>query len=316
VFLFIALVLGLTVLATALGSHIVLLCEWVRDLGWSGKLFWFIFMTLWIVCCLPTTIPEMACGFMFGLWVGLAVAIPAKLCGASCSFILGRYMVGEKVERRIWANYKYTRALKAVVSERPWVVCILLRVAYIPNAIKNYGLSTISCVQFKHFIGSDCLTTGAFAFVFVNAGQGAADIFGASATDTEEEGAATNTEVDDEPVGNSTESIVITVIGAVSLIALMVVIGVKAKAKVHGMLTVADVEAAENDLRLAANLEVEELGDHGTTEGINNNGGRDVEVKVVEAIELELPFRQEAREPQETTLSTCLHLARVTQANI
>ena len=61
---------------------------------------------------------QLACGFMWGLGPGIAVAVPAKLAGSTLSFIAARYFLGDSVEKQVWSKYKYSDAMRQLV--RPW----------------------------------------------------------------------------------------------------------------------------------------------------------------------------------------------------
>lgn len=112
---FVAFTAAAAVAGPAFSSQIIGACNWVRDIGFIGAAIWVCFMALWITCLLPTTIPELACGFMWGLGPGIAVAVPAKLAGSTLSFIVARYFMGDSVEKQVWAKYKYSDAMRQLV---------------------------------------------------------------------------------------------------------------------------------------------------------------------------------------------------------
>ncbi|GMH82609.1 hypothetical protein TrST_g12513 [Triparma strigata] len=228
---FVAFTAAAAVAGPAFSSQIIGACNWVRDLGFVGAAIWLCSMALWITFLLPTTIPELACGFMWGLGPGIAVAVPAKLAGSTLSFIAARYFLGDSVEKQVWSKYKYSDAMRQLVVERPWTLCLLIRAAYIPNAMKNYGLASLKGVRFKHFFLSDVLTAIPWSFVLVHAGATTEKFVGTADSGLEVDGDGIEVEEEKLPPG----TIALGVCGAVSLIVLMVFIGVKAKSKVTDM---------------------------------------------------------------------------------
>ncbi|GMI26562.1 hypothetical protein TrCOL_g1060 [Triparma columacea] len=215
----------------AFSSQIMAACDLVRGIGIVGAIIWLCCMAIWITCLLPTTIPELACGFMWGLGPGIAVAVPAKLAGSTLSFIVARYFMGDKVEKQVWSKYKYSDAMRQLVIERPWALALLIRSAYIPNAMKNYGLASLKGVTFKHFFITDLITAIPWSFVLVHAGATTEKFVGTkdSGIELDEDGI----EIEEEKIPPGT--IALGVCGAVSLIVLMVFVGIKAKSKVTSM---------------------------------------------------------------------------------
>ncbi|GMH77091.1 hypothetical protein TrRE_jg13111 [Triparma retinervis] len=228
---FVVFTVAAAVSGPALSSQIIVACNWVRDLGWIGAVIWIGFMALWIMFLLPTTLPELACGFMWGLGPGIAVAVPAKLAGGTLSFIVARNFMGDEVEKQVWAKYKYSDAMRQLVNERPWTIALLIRAAYIPNAMKNYGLASLKGMTYRTFFLSDAITAVPWSFVLVHAGATTEKFLGTadSGIELDEDGV----EIEEEKLPPGT--IALGVCGALSLIVLMVFIGVKAKSKVSEM---------------------------------------------------------------------------------
>ena len=103
-------------------------------------------MTLWIVCFLPTTIPEFTIGFLFGLREGYIVTMTAKVIGCGLSYMLGRSVLRSLVRRVLGAQGHGGELLDVFereASERPYRTALLLRAAYLPMPLKNYGPAVI-----------------------------------------------------------------------------------------------------------------------------------------------------------------------------
>jgi len=94
----------------------------------------------WILAFLPTTLPELALGFVFGAREGYLIDYTGKLIGSLCCYFLGRTVM------RAWLHEQFSRkptlrAVEAAVASRPYRTAFLLRIAYIPFPLKNYGVA-------------------------------------------------------------------------------------------------------------------------------------------------------------------------------
>lgn len=93
---------------------------------------------LWIVAFLPTTLFELALGFVFGLSAGYAIDLGGKLIGSAVSYVLGRSVLRACV-RWMLGSHPLLASLEGEVIARPYRTALLLRLAYVPISLKNYG---------------------------------------------------------------------------------------------------------------------------------------------------------------------------------
>ena len=103
-----------------------------------------------ILAFLPTTIAELALGFVFGFNEGYLIAYVGKIIGATACFILGRSVL------RAWLleRFSQNRVLVAVggaVNRQPYRTACLLRIAYIPFPLKNYGVAMTGMAPLPFF---------------------------------------------------------------------------------------------------------------------------------------------------------------------
>ena len=99
----------------------------------------------WIVAFLPTTLPELAMGFVFGLRDGYFIDLAGKLLGAFISYELGRSALRACVHRVLLGSGggEVLHIIAGEASARPYATSLLLRAAYVPMPLKNYGLAVL-----------------------------------------------------------------------------------------------------------------------------------------------------------------------------
>ena len=104
----------------------------------------------WIIAFLPTTVFELALGYVFGFNEGYLIAYIGKSIGASVCFFLGRSVLrGWLLER--FAQNRILVAVGGAVSSQPYRTSCLLRIAYIPFPLKNYGVAVAGMAPLPFF---------------------------------------------------------------------------------------------------------------------------------------------------------------------
>ena len=137
-------VLGVLGVLWALKAHagtlLTLLATQVHSAGAWGVAGYVAAFAAWGVLCLPLSPFELLSGFLFPFWTALAACVLGKVGGAALCFLAGR-TVGAGIARRALARHETLRALGDAVASRPFSTTLLLRFAYLPAALKNYGWS-------------------------------------------------------------------------------------------------------------------------------------------------------------------------------
>ena len=113
---------------------------------------------LWVLCMLPTTGFELMLGFTYGVGWGFAVSLIAKSTGSIIMFLVARRFLKERATNMV-AKHRVLNRLHAAAGANGFKVALMVRLAYIPLAVKNIGLSA-----FPISILSYCVVT-----VMVNA---------------------------------------------------------------------------------------------------------------------------------------------------
>mmetsp|Transcript_24350 Transcript_24350/g.58001 ORF Transcript_24350/g.58001 Transcript_24350/m.58001 type:complete len:203 (+) Transcript_24350:79-687(+) len=104
--------------------------------GYVGFLF---FLTFWTTLAMPVTPLEICAGCVFGPYWGTAGSLFAKTMGCTCALFVGRYMGESQGWKMPQAMEQYLGLLKT----RPFQAMCAVRVAPIPQGVKNYGLSLV-----------------------------------------------------------------------------------------------------------------------------------------------------------------------------
>ncbi len=117
----------------------------VQDIGIWGPLVFALIYAIFTVLMLPGAALTLAAGAIFGLlWGTVAVSI-GSTTGVALTFLIGRYLARDAVERKLGKFPKF-RAIDRAVSEGGWKIVALLRLSpAVPFNLQNYlyGLTAI-----------------------------------------------------------------------------------------------------------------------------------------------------------------------------
>ena len=150
---FVFLAAALVLCAAAATAAVVFRKAALRACAWIGRqppapagALYAIFLAVWLFCLLPTSLLEIAAGFLFGFWRAFAFSTLGKTTGSLASFGVGRFC-REGVRARFLAppdeggsssRGSYLRGLELALKLEPFKTCLALRLAYLPEAVQNY----------------------------------------------------------------------------------------------------------------------------------------------------------------------------------
>ena len=131
---------------------------------------------LWIVAFLPTTVPELVLGFMFGLAQGYTINVLGKLLGATICFSLGRTVLRECLLALLGGDHhELLLAFEEEVQSKPYTTALLLRAAFVPFSIKNYGLALMGLPAVPFFVAL-CVIDVPDSYICTAVGAAAKDL--------------------------------------------------------------------------------------------------------------------------------------------
>ncbi len=120
--------------------------DWVGQLGPWGPV---LFIALYIgatVFFIPGSVLTLGAGAVFGVALGSVYVSIASTLGATCAFLIGRYLARDAVGRRIAGHDRFA-AIDAAVAQEGWKIVGLTRLSPIfPFTLLNYafGLTRVS----------------------------------------------------------------------------------------------------------------------------------------------------------------------------
>jgi uncharacterized membrane protein YdjX (TVP38/TMEM64 family) len=124
--------------------------SWISGLGPLGYL---LFVFLYILACiafLPGVILTLGAGFIFGVVKGTIAVSVGSILGATCAFLVGRYLTRDWVAGRIAGNPRF-RAVDEAVGREGWKIVLLTRLSPVfPFNLLNYAFGLTS-VRLKHY---------------------------------------------------------------------------------------------------------------------------------------------------------------------
>lgn len=106
--------------------------------------YWYCAFTfIGVICLVPTTLMELAGGFLFhgqyGLWVYIFTGA-SKLCANVVSVIIARNLIKDLVMEKIVKKSELLTMVADAVKDEPWKMAFLVRGSMVPLFVKNYGL--------------------------------------------------------------------------------------------------------------------------------------------------------------------------------
>jgi uncharacterized membrane protein YdjX (TVP38/TMEM64 family) len=173
--------ISMITIAAALGVislwHRQEIVAWIAGAGWEGVI---VFAGIYVIATLlliPPGILNALSGALFGVLLGMAVALPANIAAALIGFAVSRTIGGAWAQaviqrRRSWG------AIDRAVGRAGFKIVFLLRCSPIsPFAILNYALG-LTRVRFRHYALGSVLGTVPGTLLYVCAGSTAASAAG------------------------------------------------------------------------------------------------------------------------------------------
>lgn len=148
-------------------------CAWIgeRPPAAAGALY-ATFLALWLFCLLPTSLLEIAAGFIFGFWRAFAFSTLGKTLGSLASFGAGSYC-RDAVRARFLVGGdqgSYLKGLELALKLEPFPTCLALRLAYLPEAVQNY-VPAVFEAPLSAFLAATALGSALYACLWAKLGS-------------------------------------------------------------------------------------------------------------------------------------------------
>jgi uncharacterized membrane protein YdjX (TVP38/TMEM64 family) len=125
--------------------------DWVAQLGPWGPVIFIALYVLATVLFVPGSVLTLGAGAVFGVvWGSVYVSIAATL-GATCAFLVGRYLARDAIARKIEGNERFA-AIDRAVAREGWKIVGLTRLSPVfPFTLLNYAFG-ITRVRLGHYV--------------------------------------------------------------------------------------------------------------------------------------------------------------------
>jgi uncharacterized membrane protein YdjX (TVP38/TMEM64 family) len=157
------------------GLHAAL--TWISGLGAGGPI---LFVGLYILACilfLPGSILTLGAGAVFGVITGFIAVSIGSVLGATCAFLIGRYLARDLVAGRIAGNEKF-KAVDEAVGREGWKIVLLTRLSPVfPFNLLNYSFG-LTKVSLRHYFFASWLGMIPGTLMYVYIGSLAGDLAG------------------------------------------------------------------------------------------------------------------------------------------
>lgn len=120
--------------------------NWVAELGPWGVVIFLAIYVVATVLFIPGSVLTLGAGAVFGVAMGSVYVSIASTLGATCAFLVGRYVARDAIARKIEGNVRFAAIDKAVAGEG-WKIVGLTRLSPVfPFTLLNYafGLTRVS----------------------------------------------------------------------------------------------------------------------------------------------------------------------------
>jgi uncharacterized membrane protein YdjX (TVP38/TMEM64 family) len=144
---------------------VVAFTDWVRGFGPQGGLVFAAFFVLGMTLVLPPSLLYFAAGLLYGTLWGFIISMAATTLGSALSFLMARYLLRERLRRRVEGSRRFL-ALDRAVRDESWKVVLLIRLApLISGSAQNYVLGLTS-VPFRHYLPATAAGAVPWALLF------------------------------------------------------------------------------------------------------------------------------------------------------
>ena len=158
--------------------------QWVDNLGAIAPIAFIVIYIIATVAFLPGSVLTLGAGVLFGIVRGSIYVFVGATLGATCAFLVGRYLARGWVARKIADNQKF-KAIDRAVSLEGLKIVLLTRLSPIfPFNLLNYSLGVTGVALRDYILGSLGMIPGTIMYVYLGSLAGSiATIGGATQPD-------------------------------------------------------------------------------------------------------------------------------------
>ena len=147
-----------------------LLCNnalpWIESLGIAGAIAFMVIYVIATVAFLPGSVLTLAGGAIFGLFWGSIYVFLGATIGATCAFLVGRYLARGWISQKIAGNEKFAAIDRAVGDEGLKIVFLTRLSPIFPFNLLNYGLGVTGVSLKDYVLASVGMIPGTIMYVY------------------------------------------------------------------------------------------------------------------------------------------------------
>lgn len=154
--------------------------ESIRELGPLGPLIFVVLYVVATVLFVPGSVLTLGAGFVFGVVRGSVLVSISATLGATCAFLVGRYLARGWVAARIEGNPKF-KAIDEAVAREGWKIVGLTRLSPVfPFNLLNYAFGLTKVRLRDYFFASWVgMIPGTIMYVYIGSLAGSLATLGA-----------------------------------------------------------------------------------------------------------------------------------------
>jgi uncharacterized membrane protein YdjX (TVP38/TMEM64 family) len=139
---------------------------WFQELGAAAPAAFILVYVLLTVALVPNSFLTIASGALFGFYWGTVYSFVASVLGAVAAFLAARYLVRDRLARRLVASPRFRRIDRALCRDGLRVVLLIRLSPVFPFSLLNYALG-MSRVRLRDYVlGSIAMLPGTALYVY------------------------------------------------------------------------------------------------------------------------------------------------------
>ncbi|MEM7758252.1 MAG: TVP38/TMEM64 family protein [Cyanobacteria bacterium P01_A01_bin.40] len=141
--------------------------QWVDDLGAIAPIAFMLIYIVATVAFLPGSVLTLGAGVLFGVVQGSIYVFIGATVGATCAFLVGRYLARGWISRKIAGNQKFSAIDQAVGKEGFKIVALTRLSPIFPFNLLNYGLGVTGVSLKDYVLASVGMIPGTIMYVYI-----------------------------------------------------------------------------------------------------------------------------------------------------
>ena len=139
----------------------------IQDLGPAGAIAFILLYIVATVAFLPGSIVTLGAGVVFGVGLGSLYVFIGATIGATCAFLVGRYLARDWIAKKIEGNKKFA-AIDEAVGREGFKIVLLTRLSPVfPFNLLNYAYGLTGVSLKDYVLGSVGMIPGTVMYVYI-----------------------------------------------------------------------------------------------------------------------------------------------------